>query len=212
MSRTVFIVDGFNLYHSLVDAETAVGKSTKWLDLHQRCSSYLSTFQEYLKDRPQLSAINYFSAPQKHEISDRHFRHSLYMGCLEATGVNVKLGRFMKKYNTCPRCKSVFPTYEEKESDVAMGVKLVDVCLNDKCDVAVIISGDTDLLPAIKMCKRARPNMAVFCIFPYLRKNDVLANQAQASFSIKPDTYKRFQFPNPFVYKNGKSVPKPFHW
>ncbi len=134
------------------------------------------------------------------------------MGCFKATGISVKLGRFMKKENTCPQCSSVFHTYEEKESDVAMGVKLVEVCFNDKCDEAVIISGDTDLLPAVKMCKKVRPDMPIFFIFPYQRKNDVLANQANASFSIKPDTYKRCQFPDPFVYANGKTVQKPFHW
>lgn len=42
MNRTVFIVDGFNLYHSVVDAaRDAPGATTKWLDLRKLCSSYL---------------------------------------------------------------------------------------------------------------------------------------------------------------------------
>jgi len=134
------------------------------------------------------------------------------MGCLEATGVNVRLGRFQKIHHTCPKCEHIFPDYEEKESDVAMGVKLVDVCFHKKCDVAVVVSGDTDLWPAVKMCKKIRPEMPIFFVFPYLRKNDILANQVTASFSIKPDTYKRFQFSDPFVTKSGKTIPKPFHW
>ena len=42
MGRTAFLVDGFNLYHSLKDAQLALGgQSTRWLDLRSFCSSYL---------------------------------------------------------------------------------------------------------------------------------------------------------------------------
>jgi len=40
MGRTAFLVDGFNLYHSLKDAQFALGgRSTRWLDLRSFCSS-----------------------------------------------------------------------------------------------------------------------------------------------------------------------------
>ncbi len=42
MNRVVFIVDGFNLYHSLKRAHPAQEKAkTRWLDLYRLCSSKL---------------------------------------------------------------------------------------------------------------------------------------------------------------------------
>ena len=43
-NRTVFIIDGFNLYHSVKQASKDLGladKGTKWLDIRSLCSSYL---------------------------------------------------------------------------------------------------------------------------------------------------------------------------
>ena len=43
MNRTTFLVDGFNLYHSLRTAsEELGGASTKWLDLHVICQTSFS--------------------------------------------------------------------------------------------------------------------------------------------------------------------------
>ena len=42
MLRTAFLVDGFNLYHSLVEAQHALqGRGTRWLDLRSLCASFL---------------------------------------------------------------------------------------------------------------------------------------------------------------------------
>jgi hypothetical protein len=40
-NRTAFIIDGFNLYHSVVDAGEHLDVSTKWLDISALCDSYL---------------------------------------------------------------------------------------------------------------------------------------------------------------------------
>lgn len=45
MKRTTFIVDGFNLYHSVCQASAVLGLAgagTKWLNLRRLCESYLS--------------------------------------------------------------------------------------------------------------------------------------------------------------------------
>ena len=63
MNRTAFLVDGFNLYHSLVDASRDTGGvGTKWLDLRALCASYLSG----IGGGAQISQIVYFSALAVH--------------------------------------------------------------------------------------------------------------------------------------------------
>ena len=49
MDRVTFIIDGFNLYHSVCDAERDLkGASTKWLDIKSLCSSYLIFLEKRL--------------------------------------------------------------------------------------------------------------------------------------------------------------------
>lgn len=212
MSRIAFIVDGFNLYHSLVDAQKHLKKGTKWLDLRKLCSSYFPLIQERTGSRPFLESIHYFSASPTHRNSDRVFRHALYMDCLRATGVSIRLGRFKRKRVTCRNCNSIFTAHEEKESDVAIGVKLIDLCYRDECDIAVIISGDTDLLPAVEICKSNCPSKAIFFAFPYKRKNKELEKHATGSFTIKPEAYRRCQLPYSFTDSDGNQLTKPSRW
>jgi hypothetical protein len=61
MNRTVFLIDGFNLYHSVVETSNDFGlggKGTKWLDLNSLCSSYL----HLSGNNSILHDIYYFSA------------------------------------------------------------------------------------------------------------------------------------------------------
>ena len=41
MARASFLVDGFNVYHSLDQLQRASGASVKWLDLRKLCKAYL---------------------------------------------------------------------------------------------------------------------------------------------------------------------------
>ena len=64
MSKASFLVDGFNLYHSIVDAQRDLGGvQMKWLDIFSLCKSLLSA----VKCR-QMGEVYYFSAKAKHLI------------------------------------------------------------------------------------------------------------------------------------------------
>lgn len=213
MSRTAFLVDGFNLYHSLVDAsQDAGGASTKWLDVRKLCDSYLAIVGRTAGDRAELAQVYYFSAPPKHSTQDKVRRHSLYMSCLRATGINVVLGRFKRKEVYCSRCNKYFLAHEEKETDVAIAVKLLEICFLDEADNLVLVTGDTDLAPAVRTCRNLFPGKLIFFAFPYKRTNRELAAIAPESFAIKRKSYLRHRFPNPLVLPNGSQVQKPSAW
>lgn len=213
MNRVAFIIDGFNLYHSVRDAEKDIGGavSTKWLDIKSLCSSYI-----YLLGKTaSLKQIYYFSALAKHlETSkpDVTKRHKDFIKCLEATGVITKLNRFKRKSVRCHSCKHQFFKYEEKETDVAIAVKLFEIFVEDICDTVVLVTGDTDLAPAVSTAKRLFTHKAIIFAFPYKRKNRELAQLAPDSFEIKKHQYGKHQFADPYILPNGKSVHKPSTW
>jgi len=133
--------------------------------------------------------------------------------CLEDTGINVILGRFKEKRIICRYCGKTLIRHEEKETDVSIALKIVELFTNDRCDILVIISGDTDLSPAIKCCKKYFPKKDICFGFPYRRKMKELASIATInSFSISSNGYTANQFKDPYILSNGQSISKPTHW
>jgi hypothetical protein len=55
---------------------------------------------------------------------------------------------------------------EEKETDVALGVKALELLHLWACDTLVIVSGDTDFTPALRTAKRLFPEVNVCVAFP----------------------------------------------
>ncbi|MBT9160509.1 MAG: NYN domain-containing protein [Dehalococcoidia bacterium] len=213
MNRTIFLVDGFNLYHSLVEAHHDGRAATaKWLDLRKLCCSYLPLAGRIGGKRADMEHIYYFSAPPTHRSQDKIDRHALYMRCLRASGVDVQLGRFKKKSVHCNKCNRDFFTHEEKETDVAIATKLFEICHLEQCDTAILMTGDTDLAPAVVTCKRIFPNKPIFFAFPYKRTNAELAKIAPESFSIKLRSCLKCQFPDPLVLADGTEIKKPDLW
>lgn len=213
MNRTIFLVDGFNLYHSLVDAQrNSAGRSAKWLDLKRLCSSYLSVAGRVSGSRASLERVYYFSAPPTHRSQGKQDRYTLYTRCLRATGVNVELARFKRKEIYCPNCKEYFVAHEEKETDVAVAVKLFEVCHLDEAETIILMTGDTDLAPAVRTCKHLFPTKLIFFAFPYKRTNSELVGIAPDSFSIKLRSCLGHQFPDPLILPDGTEIKKPDTW
>ncbi|MCK4548347.1 MAG: NYN domain-containing protein [Candidatus Eisenbacteria sp.] len=212
MNRTSFLVDGFNLYHSLRTASDDLGgQSTKWLDLQSLLSSYLPV----IGAGATLEKIFYFSALAVHLDHRRPgvtARHRLYLECLRAADIVPILGRFKYKKVHCRRCNQDNPHYEEKETDVAISMKLVEILVLDEADTVVLVSGDTDLAPAVRTAGRLCPTKQICFGFPYKRRNNELARLVSKYFYIRKDRYVAHQFPDPVTLRSGRAVPKPASW
>lgn len=214
MVRTSFLVDGFNLYHSVKQASYNMGlggKGTKWLDIRKLCESYL----HHVEGDTQIADVFYFSALARHlEASnpDVTRRHTTFIQCLESTGIKVVLGRFKRKQIPCPHCGQQVLRHEEKETDVAISATLLEVFMQNQCDAAVILSGDTDIAPAVRIAKRLFGSKQVYFAFPYGRKNKELQQLAHGSWQIGRNQYLRYQFPDPVTLPDGTELLKPAPW
>lgn len=157
MNRVAFLVDGFNLYHSARQASRELGgASTKWLDIRSLCVEKLSVIGR----DAALDSIHYFSALALHLNPTNPgvtIRHETYLECLRDSGVEVALARFKPKTVVCPNCGTRITRHEEKETDVAIAVKLMELFYADSCDTAVILTGDTDIAPAVRTIQRVFP-------------------------------------------------------
>lgn len=212
MNRTAFLIDGFNLYHSLKKASKDLkGATTKWLDIHSLCTSYL----HIIGNNAQITNIYYFSALATHlQKTDpgKITRHRTLLECLKSTGIIIELSHFKETSVWCPNCLKYIPRHEEKETDVAISAKLLEVCITNECDTIVLVTGDTDVAPAVKTVRRLYPNKTICFAFPYARKNRELIKIAHKFFTIHHLTYTHHLFPDPVVLPDGRQIRKPIEW
>jgi len=157
----------------------------------------------------------YFSALAAHRDAHKPgvtTRHRTYIEAIQSTGAVVELGRFKPKQVYCQTCARTHIHYEEKETDVAISVRLMELLHNDKCDTAVIVSGDTDLAPAVRIATAVFPAKEICFAFPYRRKNRELARLVSTSFRVKKQRYQQHQFPDPLKLPSGRFLHKPANW
>ncbi|MBW4724109.1 NYN domain-containing protein [Prevotella melaninogenica] len=72
----------------------------------------------------------------------------------------------MSKQIECPYCKYSISKPEEKRTDVNISVRMMADCVQDKTDVIVLISADTDLIPPLNFIHTNYPNKKVKVFFP----------------------------------------------
>ncbi|NTW54550.1 MAG: NYN domain-containing protein [Chlorobaculum sp.] len=212
MNRVSFIIDGFNLYHSLKNAQHVLGNvSSRWLNIHSLCAAQLFHFGR----AAVLSEVYYISAYARHlEASkpDVTKRHQEYVECLQSTGVIAVMNRFKRKDVRCRYCHRSFSKFEEKETDVMIATKLFELLHADKCDTAVLVTGDTDLAPAIRTGTLLFPSKKIVFAFPFGTKTKELSSIAPGSFSFGAAEYAKHQFAETVTIDSGKTVSKPLHW
>lgn len=212
MTRAAFLIDGFNLYHSLLSATVALdGAGTRWLDIRSFCESFLSG----IGGGARLESVAYFSSPARHLEAHRPQsmdRQAKYVDCLRDTGVRVEMAHFRKKPLRCPRCAGRIIQHEEKQTDVAIAAMLFELFQRDCCDVAVLVTGDSDLVPAVRTAIRLFPGKRVHSCFPYNRVSDELRQVASGHFKVSATHYLKHQLPDPFMTRAGQLIAKPEGW
>lgn len=173
MDRVAFFIDGFNMYHSLKEN----APDCRWLNLAKLCS-------RFLKEGETVSRIYYFSAYATwlNDV-EKVKKHQLYVNRLRKEGVVPVMGKFKEKTVFCPNCETYFTKHEEKQTDVNIALKIVAGAMLYEYDTAILVSGDTDMIPAIQTVKDIGFDKKIGVLFPLGRKNKELAKCAD--FSIK---------------------------
>lgn len=210
--QTYFLVDGFNLYHSLRETSQRTGdESVKWLDIKALCETTLPNVHA----KAALGGIYYYSAyvrRQNRWSNLKASRQRRYIDALAATGVEVKMHRFKDQLRDCPSCRQEVPFQQEKQTDVAIASKLFALLNRREADAVAIISGDTDYIPALQTAKLLYPGAHLAVVFPAHRRNSEVAQVVDCTSTWSLDAYRKHRFPFAVPTGNGKSVECPPEW
>jgi uncharacterized LabA/DUF88 family protein len=178
MNRVSFFIDGFNLYHSLKDN----APDCRWLNLRKLCEHYIDSSKEV------IGSIYYFSAIANwHPDVTKAQKHSLYIERLRKENVIPILGKFKEKDIHCKECGRSFKSHEEKRTDVNIALKIVSEAVLNSYDTGILVSGDTDMIPAIETVRNLALNKRIGVLFPLRRFSNELKEIADFNLRIKRD-------------------------
>lgn len=202
MSRVAFFFDGFNLYHALNDNRAY--HQYKWLDLTKLAACFVTKLDT-------VDRILYFTA-YAYWSTDKVKRHRLITSIYADMGVEIVEGVFRYKEKHCPKCYNDFWTPEEKRTDVSLAVKLFELAYKDEYDTAFIVSGDSDLIPAIDSIKTCFPEKKVGVVVPIARRAKELTKAAHFRRKMKLQHLKTSQLDRIFVTTRGMVLECPPEW
>jgi uncharacterized LabA/DUF88 family protein len=200
MSRYRFYIDGFNVYYSLNNSRY---RKYKWLN-------YRKVSESTIKTGDNITGILYFTAYVKWKAASVD-RHKQYIKALRSVGVDAVFGRFMQKNVKCHMCGRYYKRREEKQTDVNIALHLLSDAITDTYDRAVIVSGDTDLIPVIEAVHRVSPDKEIGVMFPLRRYNNSLEKAADFAITMREKMLIRCQFPDKIKVCN-TTIERPDSW
>jgi len=208
--RTIIYIDGFNLYYGAIK-----GTPNKWLNLER--------YFRILRPNDDIIAIKYLTAM----VNGPHrSNQEVYLRALATLpSFQIHLGKFKRKTVKCnePLCTHpgprLFDTVEEKRTDVNIAISMLDDAYQDSCDQLVLVSGDSDLVPALATIRARFPAKRLFVYVPHIPSVATtrgfaveLRSAAHVNRDLPNNLFKLSQFPSVVVDGMGAAIPKPASW
>lgn len=126
-----------------------------WLDI-------VKLFEQFMLPHQELVAVKYFSARPLGDPDKSLRQNAFFQANLENRKFKLILGKYLKKRLECFKCHNIINTYEEKESDVNLATQIVEDAYKDNCDIIIIVSADSDMIPAIELAREAGKKVFIY--------------------------------------------------
>lgn len=200
--RVITYIDGFNLYFGL---KSKNWKKFYWLNLKVLSEKLLFKDQKLIKTK-------YFTSRVKDNPSKQK-RQNTFIDALETLeDFEIYYGKYQQNKVECYNCHYIFSDQNEKMTDVNIATELICDGFNDLYDIAILISGDSDLIPPIKAVQNQFPDKRIIVAFPPERFNKSVKEVAKGSFIIGKSKLQNSLFPDELKSKSGFLLKKPSEW
>ena len=228
MDRVIAYIDGLNLYYGIKESQW---KKYYWLNLVKLVRQFLPANQTLLK-------VKYFTSCVSSSDPSKSLRQMTFFNALTYTcGQDLEIikGNFLKKEVRCTthrqlsgksgfspckqysgrNCDGTFIIHEEKKTDVNIATSLLVDAFTNLYDIAYLVSGDTDLIPPVKVIASPPLNKNIVVLFPPRRASDEIKNLLEVSKSsqIKESHLQLSLLPDRIVVpRSGAILFKPPQW
>ena len=201
--RVIVYVDGFNFYFGL---RARKWRKYYWLDI-------VRFFEVQMKNHQELVEVNYFSAvPLQPGKADR--QDLLFTANKLNPKFKLHLGKYLKKDFKCPYCHQNIHSFEEKETDVRIATKMISDVVQNRCDITLLLSADSDLVPPIELIREFNPRHKIIVYFPPHRHSTNLQSICNAH-KVLGGAYQIFDkaiLPETIKLTDGYEISRPKNW
>ena len=204
--KVIVYVDGYNFYFGLKNGG-ARWKRIYWLDI-------VKFFERMMKPDQELVEVNYYSARPIDDPQAYNNQDDLFCANMENPKFKLHLGRYKKKKFKCRNCGFQNKTYEEKESDVRVATGMLVDVFEKRCDITIVVSADSDMIPSVEIIKKFAPEHPVHIFVPPTQKSFALTSKGDNVVWLE-HYYARFvqsMLPNDVTLSNGHIVSRPQNW
>lgn len=167
--KCIIIIDGSNFYFKLKD-----------LHLHHLIDFDFASFAKWLAGKDEIRHATYYVGAVRTDGTKKALKlfgsQRKLLGHLRRNGFNYSLGYLL-------RAKRKF---HEKGVDVNIAVDILVATYENLCDRVILVSSDTDLLPAIKKAKE-KGKMVEYIGFSYQPSIAMVANCSKSRLLTKED-------------------------
>ena len=195
-------IDGFNLHYGMLAARL---HNARWLDLQAMCEGLLRPDQ-------RIGLVRYFTTRIRGDPPSARDQAVYIDALLARGGTEVEFGHFLTTSVECRSCGVVRTRLEEKRTDVNMAVRLLEDAYDDRFDVAVVVSADSDLVAPIEAVRRRYPSKRVLVAFPPRRRSAQLRRAADAACHISGPIIRSSRLPDPVMTPSGVELRAPRGW
>ncbi len=215
MRRVIAYIDGFNLYYGMIHMKW---RSKLWLNIQALAQNILADIYSQdplrgpLGKGYHLEHSKYFTA-RVTTPPDKQLRQATFLDALGTLpGLSIIYGHYQAAPYKCKNCGATHTQYSEKMTDVNIAVELLRDAFADRFDVALLISGDGDLAPALQTIRDAHPQKRLIVAWPPRRHSAALASRAHQQYRITEPVVNKSALPLRVFLPSGAAVDCPTEW
>jgi hypothetical protein len=201
-TRVISYIDGFNLYFGL---RQQGWRKFMWLDLTKLSASVLLPHCE-------LTHTKYFTSRVRGNLGKQQRQSAFLDAIATLSNLTIYWGRYQPDTKQCQNCGHYAQNPQEKKTDVNIATQIMCDAFNDRFDTALLISGDTDLVPPIEAVKSLFPQKKVVVAFPPCRYSSELATVAHSWMNIYRTKFRQSVLPQKLAMAAGVEIMCPEKW
>ena len=200
--RVMVYVDGFNLYFGMRASRL---QKYYWLNVWEMA-------QRLMRNGHVLAGVRYFSA-RINRPADKVARQATYLEALQSVPqIQITLGKYRSDEARCEQCDHPRWIDNEKMTDVNIAVAMLLDAAHDRFDLAMLVSGDGDLLPVVHAVQSSYIPKEVWIVPPPNRSHPTLLAAAKGRLKLREWILRESQFPDIVTSASGFPLRRPAEW
>jgi uncharacterized LabA/DUF88 family protein len=201
-TKVISYIDGFNLYFGLREQGW---RKYMWLDVVKLSASVILPHCTLIQTK-------YFTSRVRGNVGKQERQTAFLDAIMALDDLSIYWGRYQPDWKKCHKCGHIGQHPQEKKTDVNIATQMICDAYCNAYDTALLMSGDSDLVPAVETVRKLFPAKKIVVAFPPKRYSSELAAHATSWLNIFEHKFKGCQMPHAITLPSGAAIKCPDKW